>query len=144
MTNPIVEKALAPERCVIVVDMELAVGRAANAAAVIALTVGARHAALVGAPLIDASGHEHPGLIPIGIAVLAAKQEDLAVIRDKGILAGCDIIDFPIQGQQTNDYAAFQVAVADVPTPDLRYVGVALVGARKSISKIVANYGLLK
>jgi hypothetical protein len=144
MTDSIVEKASSPERCVIVVDMELAVGLAANAAAVIALTVGARHPGLVGAPLIDASGYEHPGLIPIGIAVLAAKQEALSVIRDKGILAGCDIVDFPTQGQQTNDYAAFRVAVAGAPTQDLRYVGVALVGACKSIGKIVANYGLLK
>jgi hypothetical protein len=139
-----VDQSPTPNRCVIVVDSALAVGRAANAAAVIALTVGQRHPGLVGAPLVDASGYEHPGLIPIGIAVLSAKQTDLGTIRDKGIQAGCNVIDFPIEGQQTNDYAAFQEAVAKVPTTDLRYVGVSLVGDRKLISKIVANCGLLK
>ncbi|WP_410014266.1 DUF2000 domain-containing protein [Sodalis sp. C49] len=133
-----------PERCVIVVDSELPAGRAANAAAVIALTVGQRHPALVGLPLVDASGCEHPGLIPIGITVLAADRATLSALRDKGAGSGCDIIDFPVQGQQTTDYAAFREAVAHVATEELQYVGLALVGERKPISKIVAKLGLLK
>ncbi len=133
-----------PERCVIIVDSGLQIGRAANAAAVIALTAGQRHPGLVGQPLVDASGIEHPGLIPIGIAVLAADQLVLSRIREQGVAAGCDIVDFPIQGQQTTDYAAFQEAVGGIPTHELLYVGVALIGPRKPISKIVANLGLLK
>lgn len=140
----IAQSVAAPERCVIVVDEQLAAGRAANAAAVIALTIGRRHPALVGPPLVDASGVEHPGLIPIGIAVLAADQPTLARIRDKGAAAGCDVVDFPVQGQQTTDYSAFRDAVAQVATAELHYVGVALIGARKTIGKIVANLGLLK
>jgi len=136
--------ATLPQRCVIVVDAQLPPGRAANAAAVLALSVGRRHPALVGPPLVDASGVEHPGLIPIGIAVLAADQATLAGIRDKGAAAGCDVIDFPLQGQQTTDYGALRDAIAQVTTADLRYVGVALVGARKPIGRIVANLGLLK
>lgn len=138
------QPAVTPERCVIVVDDQLPVGRAANAAAVIALTVGRRHPELVGPPLVDASGVEHPGLIPIGIAVLAADRATLASIREKGAAAGCDVVDFPVQGQQTTDYSAFRDAVAQVATTDLQYVGVALIGARKPIGKIVANLGLLK
>ena len=44
------------DRCVIVLDRDLPIGRAANAAAVIALTIGQRHPALVGDPFLDASG----------------------------------------------------------------------------------------
>lgn len=144
MTDTFRDQASIPERCVIVVDDELATGQAANAAAVIALTVGQRHPGLVGAPLIDASNHEHPGLIPIGIAVLAAGQDDLVEIRHKGILANCDIVDFPIQGQQTKDYAAFRDAVAQVETRDLRYAGIALVGDSKPIRKTVAKCRLFR
>ena len=82
-------------------------------------------------------------IIPIGIAVLAADPVVLQEIRQKGVTAGCDIVDFPVQGQQTKDYAAFREAVAQVPTDALEYVGVALVGERKPISKIVAKLGLL-
>jgi hypothetical protein len=42
-----------PMRCAIVVDVNLPPGRAANAAAVIALTIGQRHPNLVGAALLN-------------------------------------------------------------------------------------------
>ncbi|MES2350194.1 MAG: DUF2000 domain-containing protein [Pseudomonadota bacterium] len=138
------ETAIATPRCVVIVNSDLAAGRAANAAAVLALTMGQRHPWLVGGALVDASGFPHPGLIPIGIAVLAAGTGELAAIRGKGIVAGCDVVDFPTQGQQTTDYAAFQTAVLAVPTDDLSYVGVALLGEKKAVGKIVANLGLLK
>ncbi len=133
-----------PTRCVIVVDAALPPGLAANAAAVIALTLGARHPGLVGAPLVDADGLAHPGLIPIGIAVLAASQEELAALRRRAAASGCDVVDFPVQGQQTTNYAAFRDAVATVPTDALRHVGVGLVGEKKPVGKLVANFGLLK
>lgn len=133
-----------PTRCVIVLDKALPVGRLANAAAVIALTIGQRHPILVGEPLIDGAGVTHPGLIPIGIAILAADQVDLPAIRQKGLAASCDVIDFPVQGQETTNYAAFRDVVASVPAAELTYVGVALVGQKKEIGKIVGNLGLLK
>jgi len=144
MTNDTMKETARPQRCVIVVDSALPAGRAANAAAVLALTVGQRHPALVGEPLVDASGCAHPGLIPVGIAVLAANQDELAMVRGKALAAACDVVTFPAQGQQTTDYAAFRDAVATVVTEELRYVGVALIGERKPVSKAVANLGLLK
>ncbi|NIE86641.1 MULTISPECIES: DUF2000 domain-containing protein [unclassified Burkholderia] len=145
--NPVIpEHSAAPvaERCVIVVDNQLPPGRAANAAAVLALTLGQRQPALVGPPLVDADGVSHPGLIPIGIAVLSAEAARLPSIRDKAVAAGCEVVDFPVQGQQTTDYSAFRDAVAQVTTAELAYLGVALVGPRKAIGKIVSNLGLLK
>jgi hypothetical protein len=135
---------MAPRRCVIVLDRSLAIGKAANAAAVIALTVGQRHPGLVGATLTDASGADHPGLIPTGIAVLATGAEELPAIRAKAIAAACDVVDFPLQGQQTTDYASFLAAVAVTPADELRYVGLALLGEKKAVARIVAHLGLLK
>ncbi len=136
--------AALPERCVIVVDAALPPGLAANAAAVVALTVGKRHPGLVGAPLVDASGRSHPGLIPIGIAVLGASQDELVAVRQKALAnTECDVIDFPVQGQQTTNYAAFREAVASVPTEALRYVAVGFVGGRKPLGKVVSKLGLL-
>ncbi len=128
----------------IVVDRALSVGKAANAAAVLALTVGQRHPGLVGAALVDGSGQSHPGLIPIGITVLAASQQELSLIQSKGRAAACDIVIFPVPGQQSTDYVAFRAAVAGLPESALQYIGLALVGDRKPISKIVASLGLLK
>lgn len=133
-----------PTRCVIVVYQDLPSGRAANAAAVMALTIGQRHPNLVGEPLIDASGDIHPGLIPIGIAVLVAPQGELSEIRYKGMRSGCDVIDFPVEGQQTTNYQAFRDAVAASEPKVIRYVGVALVGQKKEIRKITGHLKLLK
>jgi hypothetical protein len=50
------------ERCAIVIDADLAPGLAANAAAVLALTLGATVDGIVGPDLVDADGEVHPGL----------------------------------------------------------------------------------
>jgi hypothetical protein len=136
--------AVSPDRCVIVLDRNLPIGQAANAAAVIAVTIGQRHPVLVGEQLVDASGFTHPGLIPIGIAVLAASREDLRDLRHRGIEAGCDVVDLPAAGQQTTNYHAFREMVAVVETRNLEYVGIALIGRKKEISRIVGRLALLK
>jgi hypothetical protein len=89
-----------PMRCVAVIDCALPIGHATNAAAVMALTMGKRQPHLAGGPLVDASGHTHPGLIPIGIPVLGAPADDLPTVRGKAIAAGLDVVDFPVQGQK--------------------------------------------
>jgi hypothetical protein len=134
----------ASTRCVIVVDAALPAGRAANAAAVIALTLGQRHPDLVGPELVAAGGDVHPGLIPIGIAVLAAARDDLVVLRGKAVSAGLDVVDFPVQGQETTDYVEFRRRVAAVDPAQLAYVGVGLYGARKPISRLVGRFPLLR
>ncbi|MEH3116384.1 MAG: DUF2000 domain-containing protein [Methylorubrum populi] len=132
------------QRCVIVVDADLPVGRAANAAAVIALTLGKRHPHLAGIDLIDKSNNAHPGLIPIGIAVLAAPVGELGILREKAIGRGLDVVDFPSQGQETTDYEAFRSAVAELETNALTYVGVGVFGSRKAVGKVVGKFGLLR
>lgn len=136
--------SISPTRCVIVVDQNLPIGRAANATAVIALTIGQRHPILVGEPLVDKSGFNHPGLIPMGITVLAASSEELLAIRQKGVESECDVVDFPMEGQQTTNYQTFREAVAVIEPQSLRYVGVALVGQKKKINRIIGHLGLLK
>jgi len=135
--------SIRPERCVIVLDEQLPAGRAANAAAVIALTVGQRHPGLVGQPLTDASGQAHPGLIPIGITVLSATAEELGVIHQQAAaLESVDVVDFPIQGQMTTNYSEFMAVVAQIPAAELRYLGLALVGERKAVARLVSKKNL--
>jgi hypothetical protein len=138
-----IQNTNSPTRCVIAVDKNLPSGRAANAAAVIALTIGARHPQLVGCPLIDASGEVHPGLIPVGITVLAADVKDLQTIREKGLSVGCDIVDFPVEGQLTKDYPTFCNAVMQIETESINYAGIALIGDNREIRKIVSHLKLL-
>jgi hypothetical protein len=132
-----------PNRCVIVMDKDLSGGILANAIAVIALTAGQRHPALVGEPLVDACGFAHPGLIPTGIPMLRAPQAELARLRQEALANECDVVAFPVEGQQTKNYAEFQDMVAQIPTPGIKYTGLALIGQRKTVSKIVKKLDLL-
>lgn len=143
MTGVSLVESIKLERCVIVLNQELPPGKAANAAAVIALTIGQRHPELVGQPLVDASQVSHPGLIPIGIAVLSGSAEQLCTLRQNAAEAGSiDLIDFPQEGQQTKNYASFQEEITKVLLDDMVYLGVALVGRKKAISKLVADFTL--
>ena len=130
-------------RCVAVIDETLPAGKAANAAAVMALTMGARQPQLIGEPLVDSAGNAHPGLVPIGIAVLGAPADELAALRDKARSSGLDVVDFPVQGQKTNDYGEFRRMVRETAPQDIRYLGVMLCGERKKINRIAGRYRLL-
>jgi len=138
------ETAVEPMRCVAVIDHTLPIGNAANAAAVLALTMGKRQPHLAGDPLVDASGEAHPGLIPIGIPVLGAPADELPAIRGKAVAAGLDVVDFPVQGQQTNDYAEFRRRVSEIQPEALRYLGIMIYGTRKKVSRVVGRYSLLR
>ena len=129
------------ERCVIVVNDALPPGKASNAAAVVAFTLGQRQGRLVGSQLVDGDGQTHPGLIPIGIPVLRASAEQLSWLRSKSI-DGCDVVDFPAQGQQTTDYEAFRAAVKSVPAHGLQYLAIGIVGPKKRVGKLVGGLTL--
>jgi hypothetical protein len=131
------------ERCVIVLDEGLAPGLAANAAAVLALTLGATVDGLVGADLVDADGDVPPGLFAAGLPVLGATRESLSDLRARALLAGVGVIDIPALGQQTNDYDEVRAYVARTATEDLEYLGLALHGSRRAVSRVTGTLRLL-
>jgi Protein of unknown function (DUF2000) len=133
-----------PERCVIVLDQELPPGLAANAAAVLAVTLGAREPALVGGDLVDADERVHAGLFRAGLPVLKAPRSDLRELRDRAADAGLGVVDLPAFGQQTNDYDEFRAAVARTRAADLEYLGLAVYGERRPVGRLTGNLSLLR
>jgi hypothetical protein len=131
------------ERCVIVVDADLAPGLAANAAAVLAVTLGATVAGLAGPDLVDADGEVHPGLFEKGLPVLGAERRALPGLRAQALDAGLGVIDIPAVGQQTNDYDDVRAHVARTATADLEYLGLALHGSRRAVSRVTGTLRLL-
>jgi hypothetical protein len=132
-------------RCVIVVDQSLPSGRAANAAGMLALTLGATVAGLPGAALVDADGEVHPGLIPQGLTVLSAPAGRLNQLR--ALAAASDevgVIDFPTHCQETNDYDEVRRRVAGIPTADLRYLAILLHGPPPAVTRLTGNLALLR
>lgn len=128
--------SIALDVCAIVIDRDLSIGHSANAAAVLALTVGQRHPALVGEAWTDNSGSSHPGLLTTGIPILVASQEDLIELRKQTLSVGCDIIEFPDFARKTN-YSTFRENMTVLNPVDIRYIALALVGQRNQIGKLV-------
>jgi hypothetical protein len=132
------------EKCVIVVSDELPPGRAANAAAVVALTLGGLHPRLLGRAVADADGDVHPGLIPQGLPILRAPGRKLAEARNRAQKAGLGVIDFPVAGQEANDYDDYIRRVGQTPGSDLRYCAVAIYGPRREVADVTGRFSLLR
>lgn len=133
-----------PNRCVLVMNDTVSGGYLANAIAVIALTVGERHPYLVGAPLVDASGVRHPGLIPIGIPMLRCDSAGLKEMREKALEKGYDVVDFPRQGQQTKDYDEFLDMMLQESTGNLEYLGIAIIGKKNGVNRLTKHCEMIK
>jgi Protein of unknown function (DUF2000) len=133
-----------PDRCVVVLDEGLPRGLAANAAAVLAVTLGARVNGLVGADYADADGHPHAGLIPFGLPVLRAPAARLRELRARASGDGVGVIDFPAAGQRTVDYDEFTRTVGSTPSASIEYAGVALYGERRAVARLTGSLGLLR
>ena len=129
-------------RCVVVVDEALAPGLAANAAAVVAMTLGARVPELLGEDYEDGGGARHPGLITTGLPVLRAPAAELAALRARAVEAEVGVVGFPICGQTTTDYEAFRALVAETEAPE--YLGLAFYGPAKTLRRLTGNLGLLR
>ncbi|WP_292146342.1 DUF2000 family protein [Mesorhizobium sp.] len=76
--------------------------------------------------------------------MLAAPASELGALRAKALARDIDVVDFPVQGQETTDYAAFGEVVGTIETDALRYVGIGVFGPRRAVGKVVGRYGLLK
>ena len=129
-------------RTVVVIDRTLPKGLAANAAAVLALTLGVHRPDLIGPAYEDASGSAHLGLIPTGLPVLGADAAELPALRDAARERGLLVVDFPSPGQRTTDYDEFRSAVA--AADDLAYLAVLVSGRPKDVRAVTGQLGLLR
>jgi hypothetical protein len=128
----------------IVIDDSLSRGLAANAAAMVALTLGATMPELMGDDLVDADGHLHPGLVPQGVPVLRAPRDELGRLRAQAIEAGIEVIDFPTFGQQTTNYDEVIDRVASTRAAELEYLAIALRGPQRPVRKLTGSLPLLR
>jgi hypothetical protein len=132
------------DRHVIVVDEALPTGLAANAAAVLGITLGARIPGLVGDDFVDGDRRAHAGLIPFGLPVLRAPRPELATLSTRARETGLAVVDLPAFGQQTNDYDEFRRRVARTPAAVLEYLGVSISGPGRAVRRLTGSLPLLR
>ncbi|MDA0565066.1 DUF2000 domain-containing protein [Streptomonospora sp. S1-112] len=136
----------APVKWVMVVNRLLEPGLVANTAGCLAAAVARRAPLLVGPGGPDASGAEHPGLPWTGCTVLGAEDAaEVGRIRERALgKAGLLVVDMPALAQVCRVYAGYLESLAQTAAEDVEYHGVALVGPRNRVDKVVGRLPLLR
>lgn len=132
-------------KCAIVVSGELPTGLAANAASVLALTMGHRVEGLVGADVKDADGVVHAGIIHTPLPILTAPGERVrAIVRTAAAQDETFFVSFSALAQSCRTYDEYVEKMAATATADLTSVGIGLYGPRKRIDRLVGALPLLR
>lgn len=135
------------EKCVMILDGQLPAGLAANTAAVLGVTLGARLPDVVGGDVRDGAGRTHAGIIQFPIPILKGSPETLAALREKLYepeYAELTAVDFSTLAQSCRTYREFIGKIAACPVEDLRYIGLALCGDKKKVNRLTGNLPLLR
>ena len=133
------------QKYVIVIDCKLSVGLAANTAAVLSLTVGKMVEEIIGPDLEDRAGDRHLGITTIPVAILRADRERIKQIRAQA--AQTDhlmLVDFCNVAQISKTYEDYRTRLAAVPAEQLKYLGIALFGDTKEVTKLTGNLALMR
>ena len=85
----------------------------------------------------------HPGLFEKGCPCCGAARGAAASCARRAGGAGVGVIDIPAFGQQTNDYDEVSAHVARTATAELEYLGLALHGSRRAVSRVTGTLRLL-
>jgi hypothetical protein len=136
------DEALRTIRSVVVVDRDLPKGLAANAAAVLAMTLGQRAPELIGADFADRAGGAHAGLMATGLPILGAPASELPALRAAALERELMVVDLPAAAHTTNDYDVFRDEVGRAP--ELEYLGVLISGPRRAVRSVTGQFGLLR
>ncbi|MDT0300770.1 DUF2000 domain-containing protein [Streptomonospora wellingtoniae] len=134
-----------PVKWVMVVDRDLEPGLVANTASCLAAAVGRELPRMIGPGGFDASGGAHRGLPWTGCTVLGGDAAEVGGIRAKALSkSGLLVVDMPSLAQVCRVYSGYLEALAEAGADDIRYHGVALVGPRNKVDKIVGRLPLFK
>ncbi len=135
------------EKCVMVIDEHLPLGIIANTAAIMGITLGKKMPEVIGADVSDKTGHEHLGIIEFPVPILKGNAESIKEIREK--LYGPDfkdltVVDFSDLAQGCKTYDEFIEKMKEVPEIELKYLGIAICGAKKKVNKLTGSMPLLR
>jgi GNAT superfamily N-acetyltransferase len=132
-------------KCVLIVAEDLPPGPAANAAAMLALTLGHRVPCLTGPDVADAGGEVHAGLIWTTLPVLRATRREILHIRSS---ARADetltVVDLPEIARQARTYDEYATQLATLARDGVGYLGVGLFGPRGPVTGLTGGLALLR
>lgn len=135
------------EKCVMIIDEDLPLGIIANTAAILGITLGKERPGLVGTDVTDQSGRIHPGIIEFPVPVLKGSAPVIRRLRERLYEPDFDeltVVDFSDLAQGCKTYGEFTEKMARAAEDNLRYLGIAVCGAKKKVNRLTGSMGLLR
>ena len=128
----------------IIVNETLPPGLAANCAAVLGITLGARHGGIVGRDTTDRSGTRYVGITTVAVPILKASVEQLGDIaraarRDPTLLH----VLFSEVARTSRTYDEYEERLVERETGDVGIVGLCLAGDNGTIRTLTGSLPLL-
>jgi hypothetical protein len=140
------EIALNTTKCVLVIDQDLPVGVIANTAAVLSLSIGRLLPGLIGHDLEDSAGARRHGITTAAIPILKGSAQSLSALRAS--VKPCEpeltVLELISATRTTKSYADYAEQMKATPESELQYLGIALCGPGKMVSRFTGSLGLLR
>ncbi len=129
----------------IVLDSSLPPGLAANAAAVLAMSVGKRFPEYVGNDVCDRDGSPHRGITSVPLPILALDAAALGRLRETARTArGIWMADFTHVARAARDYGTYARDLAGIGGAELGYVGIVLAGEKADLKRLTGSLPLFR
>lgn len=135
------------EKCVMVLDERLPPGMLANTAAILGITLGKHMPEVVGRPVSDLDGGEHPGIIEFPVPILKGSPKIIREIRCRLCAPEFQCltaVDFSDLAQSCKTYEEYICKMAHTKESELSYFGIVICGERKKINKLTGSMPLLR
>ena len=135
------------EKCVMIIDENLPLGMVANTAAIMGISMGKEMPDVVGKDVFDQSGNRHLGIIEFPVPILKGNAQSMQMIREKLYepeFSDLTVVDFSDLAQGCKTYDAFIEKMTLMSEIELRYLGIAICGAKKKVNKLTGSMGLLR
>ena len=138
---------LQKEKCVMILDERLPVGLIANTAAILGITLGKMRPEAVGADVTDKTGNIHPGIIEFPVPILKGDGDCIRNLREtlyQPEFSDLTAIDFSDLAQGCRTYPEFIQKMSGAEETDLAYLGIAICGPKKKVSRLTGTLPLLR
>ena len=135
------------EKCVLILDADTPAGLLANTAAILGITLGRQLPEAVGGDVTDGSGRTHLGITAFPVPVLRGTAESLQSLRQRlgqPEFRDLTVADFSQLAQSCRTYGEFQEKMARTAGEDLRYLGLAICGDKRKVSRLTGSLPLLR
>lgn len=132
-------------KCVIIVDNSMTIGEQANAAAVLAMTIGAKNNMIIGADVSTLDNVSHKGITRLNLPVLTASKEVLRHIYEQASANdNVFLVDFTSTAQMSRTYLEYSDKMSILAEKELIYIGIGIIGDKKIINKYSGSLKLLR